>query len=86
MLKNQAEFIRLISDIRLDMKVKMADCLTHQTITYPNVSLFRSIYVNTFFPCRIFVNENTILITEEMLKICAVCFILVIKKQKNHQV
>jgi len=78
LLKNEARFTRILSDIRLDMKAKMIDNQIGRPIEYPKVSLICFIYDKICSMCRIFDDEKLILLNENMLKKYVVFFILVI--------
>jgi hypothetical protein len=78
LLKNEARFTTILSDIRLDMKAKMIDNQIGRPIEYPKVSLIYFIYDKICFMCRIFNKEKLILPNENMLNKYGAFFILVI--------
>jgi hypothetical protein len=79
-LKNKARFEKILSHIRLDMKVGMTDNQIDPTIEYPKVGLICFIYDKICSMCRIFDDEKLILLNENMLKKYVVFFTLTIMK------
>lgn len=83
LLKNEAVFTSLISDVRIAMQVNMTD---NQTSQNPSVRLFQSVYLIHIciyiFIFRTFDKENTISIYEKMLKKYDGYFIIAMMKQK----
>ncbi len=80
LLKNDANFTKLISDIRIEMQYKMVDDHNAQT-SY--VKLFSSVYVVYIYLFRTLENEQKNSINENMLKKYDVFFILVMLTYMN---
>jgi len=80
LLKNDANFTKLISDIRIEMQYKMVDDHNAQN-SY--VKLFSLIYVVYIYLFRTLENEQKNSINENMLKKYGVFFILVMLTYMN---